>query len=73
MNNAQASGETVYQRGRCQKVTGFGDDAYWDPTYGQLNILAHNNWYILSIGGLRPTDKTLTSAKTFATRIISRL
>lgn len=54
-------------------VNGFGDDAYWDPTYGQLNILAHDNWYILSIGGLRPSEKTLDEAKSFAARVISRL
>jgi hypothetical protein len=56
-----------------QNVTGFGDKAYWDPTYGQLNILLHKNWYILTIGGLKPTDKTLDEAKTFATRIMPRL
>lgn len=56
-----------------QTVTGFGDAAYWDPTYGQLNILAHNNWYILSSGGLRPADKSLDDAKALATRIMPRL
>jgi len=56
-----------------EKVSGVGDAAYWDSALGQLNILKDNNWYIVSIGGLRPTDKTLAEAKTFATRIMSRL
>ncbi len=56
-----------------QVVAGFGDSAYWDPTYGQLNIFVHNNWYILSSGGLRPSDKTLDGAKAMATLIMSRL
>lgn len=56
-----------------QKIDGFGDNAYWDPTYGQLNILKNNNWYILTIGGLRPADKSLEEAKKFAVQIEPRL
>ncbi len=56
-----------------EKITGYGDSAYWDPTYGQLNILKHNNWYILSVGGLKPSDKSLADAKTFATQIDAKL
>ena len=36
-----------------QHVAGYGDNAYWDQQYGQLNILKHNTWYIVS-NGLRP-------------------
>ncbi len=32
-----------------QDVSGYGDKAYFNPTYGQLNILKGNNWYILSV------------------------
>src|SRR5579862_530623 len=31
-------------------VSGYGDKAYWDPQYGQLNILKNDTWYILSYG-----------------------
>lgn len=56
-----------------QDVSDFGESAYWDPTYGQLNVFKHSNWYILSSGGLKPSDKTLDGAKAMAARIISRL
>jgi cytoskeletal protein RodZ len=29
-------------------VSGYGQSAYWDPDAKQLNILANNNWYIIS-------------------------
>lgn len=54
-------------------VTGYGDKAYYEPTYGQLNILKNSNWYILSNGGIRPTDKTIELAKKMADQIISKL
>jgi hypothetical protein len=54
-------------------VSGYGDKAYYDPAYGQLNILKNNNWYILTNGGLRPSDKTLAGAKLMADQIISKL
>lgn len=56
-----------------QVIADIGDSAYWDPTYGQLNILMHNNWYILTSGGLKPSDKTVEDAKVFAARILPRL
>lgn len=56
-----------------QKIDGIGDSAYWDPTYGQLNILKNNNWYIVSVGGLKPTDKTLSETRVLADRVLSRM
>ncbi len=54
-------------------VQGYGDKAYWDSAYGQLNILKNNNWYILSNGPIRAENNTVESAKKLADQIISRL
>ncbi len=32
-----------------QDLTGYGDKAFFNPQYGQVNILKGNNWYILSV------------------------
>jgi hypothetical protein len=56
-----------------QKVSGYGDSAYWSPSYGQFNILKHNNWYILQAGGLIPANRTLDQAKQYANLIIPSL
>lgn len=46
-----------------QPVTGYGDDAYWDPGMGELNILKGNNWYILTnYTGTSLTNGTATLA-----------
>ena len=56
-----------------QAVSGYGDSAYWSSALGQLNILKHNNWYILSEGGTLPTEKTLDGTKKLADQIKNRL
>lgn len=56
-----------------QPVTGYGDNAYWDPQYGQLNILKHNSWYILSNGPITPSERTLDQAETLADILINKL
>ena len=47
-----------------QPVSGYGDTAYWDPQYGQLDILKHNTWYILSNGPITPSARTLGPSQT---------
>jgi hypothetical protein len=49
-----------------KKISGYGDAAYWSPTFGQFNILKHDNWYILSTGGLDPRTHTLADAEHYA-------
>ena len=56
-----------------QKVQGYGDSAYWSPSYGQLNIYKNNTWYILSLGSIKSAERTLTQAKQFANMIIDKL
>lgn len=54
-------------------ISGYGDKAYWDSSYGQFNILAHNNWYILSYGSLSPAQRTQADGQKFADAIKSQL
>lgn len=56
-----------------QKVEGYGDAAYWSPSYGQLNILKSNNWYILSVGPANPSQHTLEQTEAYAKSIIDKL
>lgn len=56
-----------------QSVSGYGDKAYWDPTFGQLNILKNRNWYILNNGPVMPASRTLGAAKKLADAVISKL
>lgn len=56
-----------------QPVAGYGDNAYWDPQYGQLNILKNNTWYILSNGPVTPSVRTLDQAKQLADILISKM
>jgi hypothetical protein len=56
-----------------QQVTGYGDDAFWDAQYGQLNILKNNRWYILSSGPITPADRTLDQAKQLADLLIDKM
>lgn len=56
-----------------QSVSGYGDKAYWDPTFGQLNILKNHNWYILSSGPVIPANRTLEASKKLADVIINKL
>jgi len=54
-------------------VPGYGDAAYWDPQFGQLNILKNNTWYILSYGTTTISSRTLDDGKQFAAILITKL
>lgn len=56
-----------------QPVSGYGDSAYWDPQYGQLNILKNNTWYILSYGPITPADRTLDQTERLASILINKM
>lgn len=57
-----------------QDVSGYGDKAYFNPDYGQLNILKGNNWYIISNQkGPKTTEATLEQAKALGDAIKSTL
>lgn len=56
-----------------QKVVGYGDAAFWTPGLGQLDILRHNNWYILTDGSTTPSDRSLATAKKLADQLLPQL
>ncbi len=56
-----------------QEVTGYGDAAFWNPEFGQLNILKGNNWFILQVGNTAATTRTLDDAKKMADVVINKL
>ena len=56
-----------------EPVPGYGDNAYWDPQLGQLDILKNNAWYILSNGPITPAERTLDQAKTLADLLINKM
>ncbi len=64
---------TTLKPANSQLVAGYGDNAYWDPQYGQLNILKNDNWYILSNGPITPSNRTLDEAKQLADILINKL
>lgn len=54
-----------------EQVTGYGDDAYFNPTLGQLNVLDGDSWYIFSYGpGTAPQANTLTNVAKLATKVL---
>lgn len=54
-----------------QDVSGIGDDAFFNPKFGQLNVLKGNNWYIVSnysgsaTGGTVESDTQLANLLNF--------
>lgn len=65
---------TTARPSAAQDVSGFGDDAYFNPTTGQLNILKGGNWYILSkYKGTSGTATTVDEVKVLATALKANL
>jgi hypothetical protein len=56
-----------------QTVAGYGQAAYWDPQFGQLNILKGNTWYVISSGPITPDSRTLDEAKQLADLLIDKM
>lgn len=54
-------------------VNGYGESAFWNPNYGQLNILKNNNWYILSFGSFIIDSRTAGEAKQLGDLLIATL
>ena len=71
------SNESVFVSGSlpsgAQEVTGYGQAAFWNPAFGQLNILKDGNWYILAAGPIDPGKHTLAETKTLADAIVDQL
>ncbi len=57
-----------------EDVSGYGDQAFWNPQYGQLNILKGGNWYIISqYTGVNSTKGTIDQAKALADAMKSNI
>jgi hypothetical protein len=56
-----------------ETISGYGNDAFWNPSTGQLNILKNNNWYIVQAGGTSPASRTVADAKKLADLVIGDL
>lgn len=58
---------STYKPSGVQDVVGLGDSAFFNPQFGQLNILKGGNWYIVTnysgnaMGGTLDTNKTLAN------------
>jgi hypothetical protein len=48
------------------EVEGYGDKAFWNPAFGQLNILSDGNWYILTLGPIDQKLHTLEQTRKLA-------
>jgi hypothetical protein len=59
--------------GGAQDVLGIGQQAFWNPALGQLNILDNGNWYIVSSGPIDPRKHTLTDSAKLAKAIVDKL
>lgn len=59
--------------GGARPVEGYGDAAFWNPAFGQLNILDQGNWYILSSGPIDPKRHTLAQTRKLADAVIDQL
>lgn len=54
-------------------VPGYGNAAFWNPEFGQLNIHKNNNWYILTLGVNDIKQKTLDETKKLADLVNDKL
>ncbi len=45
-----------------QEVNGYGDVAYWNVDFAELNILKGNVWYVITNGPPRAPERTLAVA-----------
>jgi hypothetical protein len=54
-------------------VPDLGDAAFWSPEYGQLNVLAGDNWYIFTNGSSKSAERKQADAVTLATRLLPSL
>lgn len=62
--------EQVFQSGSlppgAEIVAGYGETAFWNPEFGQLNILANGEWYVLEYGSPLPQSRSLGDTLKFA-------
>jgi hypothetical protein len=72
-DNSSIQGFTSAKPADAVAISGFGDQAYWNPTLGQLNILKGKNWVIISSGSGAVSGRTLEQPKQIAALIVGDL
>ncbi|HUO62004.1 MAG TPA: hypothetical protein VMT96_00950 [Candidatus Bathyarchaeia archaeon] len=60
----------AYTTAGATTVKGFGDDAFYDPTFHTLNVLKGGNWYIITSFADNVTNANLDSDKALAEQLI---
>ncbi len=56
-----------------EQINGYGEAAFWNPAFGQLNILKDGNWYIIESGSQLPDRRTKAEAEKLADALKSQL
>lgn len=56
-----------------ENVTEYGESAFWNPEFGQLNILKNKNWYVLQYGTSVPSERNLGETMKFADILVDKL
>lgn len=52
-----------------QTVAGYGDKAFWSPTFAQFNVLKNGRWYIFSNGVNIPSQRSANDAQKLAAQV----
>jgi len=52
-----------------QTVAGYGDKAFWSPTFAQFNVLKNGRWYIFSNGVNIPSQRSANDAQKLADQV----
>ena len=52
-----------------QNISGFGEKAYYVPSYRQLNVLKNRHWYVIVYAKDTPINSTLETDKQFAEKL----
>lgn len=63
----------IYKPANAETVDGYGDSAYWDANFRQLNILKGTTWYIITNGPTEVSSRTLEQAKQLGSQILTKL
>lgn len=70
-NNSQF--KTLKPVDEATNVTGYGESAFWNPAFGQLNILVNDTWLMISNGSGAPNNRSLDDAKKVADIVVPKL
>lgn len=67
------SNQAAFSDGRpqdAQIVEGYGEEAFYTPSTGQLSVLKDNTWYLITYGSTNPSNYSLDKVKAMADVIV---